>query len=587
MKFLRNLLASILGSLVAFGILFFMFLIFIALAGKEEKVIDVPKSAILKITLNTPVKDYGGKYSFTDLQYNFEKYNGLNHILNAIRRAATDDRIQGISIDNTLLLAGMAQLRAIRDALSDFKASGKFVYAYSNFYMQKDYYLASVADSVFLNPAGEIDFRGLASEVLFFKDFQDKSGIKMEVIRNGKYKSAAEPFLTNEMSEANREQLSELLHSMWDVVLGDISESRTLSAATLNTIADELIARTPEKAVTAKLIDKVLYYDEYETLLKNALNKPGDWAVDYVSLEDYAEYAAKTTRRFGKDRIAVIYAQGEILYGEGNDTFIGQGIIRKALKKARENSKVKAIVFRVDSPGGSALASELIWREIELTKAVKPVIVSMGNLAASGGYYIACGAEKIFADPTTITGSIGVFGTLPNFKGLTDKIGISAEQVTTNRQAMGYSVFEPMSEEFRGFATESVTHIYDMFLERVAKGRNMTVEGVHAIAQGRVWTGAKARELGLVDEIGGLDDAIAYAAALTDLETYRIISYPIYETNVEEVFETVLGIPMLKSSEKLMEDEIGSEAYGILKKVQYVMQQRGIQARLPFELNIK
>ncbi|MEM9686170.1 MAG: signal peptide peptidase SppA, partial [Bacteroidota bacterium] len=328
-------------------------------------------------------------------------------------------------------------------------------------------------------------------------------------------------------------------------------------------------------------------YDEYETLLKNALNKPGDRTIDYVRLEDYAEYAAKTTKRFGKERIAVIYAQGEILYGEGNDEFIGQGIIKKALKKARENSKVKAIVLRVNSPGGSALASELIWREIELTKAVKPVIVSMGNLAASGGYYIACGAEKIFADPTTITGSIGVFGTLPNFKGLTDKIGISAEQVTTNRQSMGYSVFEPMSEEFRDFATESVTHIYDMFLERVAKGRNMTVEAVHAIAQGRVWSGARAQELGLVDEIGGLDDAIAYAAALSDLETYRITSYPIYETNVEEVFETVLGIPMLKSSKELMENEIGSEAYGILKKVQYVMQQRGIQARLPFELNIK
>ena len=587
MKFLRNLLASILGTLFALGMLFFMFLIFIMLAGHEEESVKIPESAVLSISLKAPLKDYGGKYSFTDLKYKFEKYNGLNHILNAINKAATDDRIKGISIENTISTAGMAQLKAIRDALENFKASGKFIYAYNDFYLQKDYYLASVADSVFLNPAGEIDFRGLASEVLFYKDLQEKSGIKLEVIRHGKYKSAVEPFLENEMSDANREQISELLHALWDVMLHDISKSRKLSKETLHTIADELAARTPGKAVAVNLIDNLHYHDEYEALLSNALGKVPDTPVDYISVNDYAEYSAKENKRVSDAKIAVIYAQGEILYGEGNDQFIGPGIIRKSLKKARENKKIKAIVLRVNSPGGSALASDIIWREIELTKTVKPVIVSMGNLAASGGYYIACGAEKIFADPATITGSIGVFGTLPNIKGLTDKIGIYADQVGTNKQALGYSIFEPMSETFREFATAGVENVYNTFLERVAQGRNMTIAEVDAVAQGRVWSGTDARKIGLVDEIGGLDDAIAYAAGTVGVENYRIESYPVYETNVEEVFEDVFGIPITTRKETLIKNEIGTEAYTLLKRIHALTQQKGVQARLPFEINIK
>lgn len=587
MKFLRNLLAAILGSFIAFGIILCMGFLFLFLAGSEEKSIAIPRTSVLKISLQEPLKDYGGKYNFTDLQYHFENYDGLNHILHAIRFAATDDKIKGISIDNTFLPAGMAQLKAIRDALEDFKASGKFVYAYGDFYMQKDYYLASVADSVFLNPTGGLDFRGLASEVLFFKDFQDKTGIKMEVIRHGKYKSAVEPFIANEMSEANREQISGLLHSLWSNVVTDISESRNLSTDTLQHIAETLAARMPEGAVKTRLIDRTMYYDEYETLLKYLLHTDDDEEIHYIKVRDYAEYADIRTRRAGKDRIAVVYAQGTIIYGEGNDELVGQGIITKALKEARENPRVKAIVLRVNSPGGSALASDIIWREIERTQTVKPVIVSMGDLAASGGYYIACGAEKIFAEPSTITGSIGVFGMLPNVKGLTDKLGINAEHVTTHTHALGYSVFEPMSEDFRNFAAEGVDEIYRTFLERVASGRNMTVEAVDRIAQGKIWSGTEARDIGLVDETGGLDEAIAYAAATAGTENYTVESYPVYETSVTELAGRIFGFPITANKESLLKSEIGEEAYRLFKKIQELTRQKGIQARLPFEIDIR
>ncbi|SFT15307.1 protease-4 [Zhouia amylolytica] len=584
MKFLRNLLASILGTLVALGIIFMVFLIFIAFAGNQEAIIPVKDNSVLQISLSQPLKDYGGKYNFVDFEYKFENYDGLNNVIDAIHFAKEDDKIKGVSIYSKVFMGGTAQAKAIRDALADFKESGKFVYAYGDFYTQKDYYLASVADSVFLNPVGEMDFRGLSSEVLFFKDIQEKSGVKMEVIRHGKYKSAVEPFLADEMSEANREQISELLGSVWSSVKSDIASSRGISVAQLDAFADELAARTPQMALDNGFVDALMYHSDYEVMLKRAIGGNVLDDVEYVSVAEYAEHASKKKKSFGKDKIAVIYAQGEIGYGKGDDNIIGQGIMIEALKEARENEKVKAIVLRVDSPGGSALASDIIWNEIELTKAVKPVVVSMGNLAASGGYYIAAGGQRIFAEPSTITGSIGVFGVVPNVHELAERWGINAEQVNTNKQSTMYSLFEPMTEDFKKVTTEGIEQVYQTFLERVAEGRNMEVSEVDRIAQGRVWSGSEALEIGLVDEIGGLDDAVAYAAELVEVSDYAVRNYPEYEINLDKVFAR---FGLAQSKEDIIKEEIGAEAYQVYKKLKMMLQQKGIQARIPFEMYIQ
>ncbi|MGB5646229.1 MAG: signal peptide peptidase SppA, partial [Muriicola sp.] len=413
MNFLRNLLAAILGTLIAFGIMFFMFLIFISLANVEEGVV-VKNKSVLELQFDDPINDYTGSNEADPFAGLFDQAMGLDDIIHAIAVAKNDEKIEGISLKSQFVMAGWSQTQAIREAIRDFKESGKFVYAYADLYMQKDYFLASVADSVFLNPVGNMDFRGLSAEVLFFKELQEKTGVKMEVIRHGKYKSAVEPFLENSMSEANRTQIKELLSSLWGSIVEDIATDRDINTDDLNRIADTLGGRNPQYAKQTGLVDDLLYMDQYEGVLKKASGRTENESLQYIGLSDYMKEASKKILNKGSDRIAVIYAQGEIMYGEGGPSYIGQGIINDALIKARKDKKVKAVVLRVNSPGGSALTSDIIWREIELTKKEKPVIVSMGDVAASGGYYIAVGADKIFAEPTTITGSIGVFGTIPN-----------------------------------------------------------------------------------------------------------------------------------------------------------------------------
>ncbi|UOB18920.1 signal peptide peptidase SppA [Abyssalbus ytuae] len=587
MRFLRNLLASILGTLIALGIIFMLFLIFVAIvAGSKEEIIRVKNNSVLDLKLTEPLKDYGGKFNFVDFDYKYEEYNGLNSILRAIHYARNDNKIKGITINSTFLTNGTAQIKALRDALKEFKSSGKFVYAYGDYFMQKDYYLASVADSVFLNPVGEMDYRGLSSEVLFFKDLQEKTGFKMEVIRHGKYKSAVEPFLNNEMSKENREQISELLNSIWHSVLNDISESRNISVARLNMMADSLAARTPKLASSNGLIDGLKYFDEYESLIRSAMEVEEDKEINYVDIYEYSEYVSKKRISYG-DKIAVIYAEGEIQYGKGNEEFVGQGVISDALRDAANNDEVKAVVLRVNSPGGSALASDIIWREVEMAKKIKPVIVSMGNLAASGGYYISAGANRIFAEPSTITGSIGVFGVVPNVSVLADKWGINAEQVNTNKNSTLYSVFEPVTKEFRDYASESIEEVYQTFIHKVANGRNIPVARVDSIAQGRVWSGEQAQKIGLVDEIGGLDSAVAYAAGLTEVSDYSIKEYPVFEQSLEEILGAIPGVKSSQVKEKIIKEEIGEEAYEMLKGVNKFTKLKGVQARLPFEINIK
>ncbi|MDE1205789.1 signal peptide peptidase SppA [Tenacibaculum larymnensis] len=581
MKFLRNLLASILGFFIAIFLLFVFFFAIASIVGAEEKVV-VKSNSVLELDLSTPIKDYAPKENnpiAEALELTDEKL-ALNKIINAIENAKTDDKIKGISIKTPFINAGIAQIQAIRNKTEEFKESGKFVYAYNDIYTQKNYYLSSVADSLFLNPIGVIDFRGLSTEILYFKDFEDKYGIKMEVVRHGKYKSAVEPFLENEMSEANREQTTSFLKSIWSEITDDISKSRNISIEKLNLIADNYNGRNVTVAKENNLIDASIYEDEY----KEKLAMGSDKKVNTISIEDYISSGKGRISSTAKDKIAVIYAQGDIIYGEGSKDFIGQGIINKAIRKARKDTNVKAIVLRVNSPGGNALASELIWRELELTKKEKPIVVSMGNYAASGGYYIACNANKIFAEPTTITGSIGVFGAIPNFSQFTDKIGINAEQVSTNNSP-SYSVFEPMNKKFYDVTKEGIEEMYTTFVNRVSAGRNMTFEQVNEIAQGRVWTGKEAIKNGLIDQLGGLNDAIKAAAELAELENYKVRNYPNYKTDLKEALKFS---PFMKASkEEILKETLGDENYQLYYNIHKMKNLKGIQARIPFIFQVK
>ncbi len=589
MKFIGNVLATIVGIFVFFMVLFFGIALISALFGGDSDKVKIKDNSVIELDLSQVEQDYGGKFNFAEFNYFKARHNGVVDVLNAIDAAKSDDKIKGISIVNNAAMIGIAQRKAVRDKLEDFKKSGKFVVAYANAYTQGEYYLDSVADTLYVNPVGELDFKGLSTEILFFKDFQEKTGVKMEVIRHGKYKSAVEPFLENEMSPANREQMTVLLNSIWSTVVDDISKSRKIPVDSLNAIADNLGARTPELAKAKKLIDKIGYEDEYHNGIRRALKVEKDEEYNKISILDYARDVANTNDSYeAKDRIAIIYAQGEILSGEGDVSYIGEGSMRRSLEDARNDDNVKAVVLRIDSPGGSALTSELIWREIELTKKKKPVVVSMGNLAASGGYYIACNANTIFAEPNTITGSIGVFGTLPNFSPLAKKIGINAEQVKTHQNASGYSVFEPLDENYKNVVLEGVEHIYNTFVSRVAAGRKMTFAQVDSIAQGRVWAGKDAVKIGLVDKMGGLDQAIKHAASLAKIKEYKTEDYPEYNKTVQDMLRGLTGgVSMFQSREELIKEQIGEEGYQVIEQIRRAKQQRGIQALMPFELVIR
>lgn len=589
MQFLKNVLATIVG-LFLFCFLFFIVIMVIGVAvgssGKDT--VKVKNNSVIELDISEVTQDYAGIFYSDEFAFlNSEPHDGLSDILKAIDVAKKDDKIKGITITNSTTMLGMAQNKALRDRLNDFKKSGKFVVAYSDMYSQTDYYLNSVADTIYVNPVGEVDFKGLSSEVMFFKDLQEKTGIKLEVIRHGKYKSAVEPFLSNEMSPENREQITELLNAMWGAMAGEIAESRNIPLDSLNAVAENLAARTPEMAKQAGLVDKIGYKDEYESGIKKALSVKKDEDYNSVDILDYAEANGLADILSGaKDKVAVIYAQGEITGGEGTVATIGDITINEALKEARRDDNVKAIVLRVNSPGGSALASELMWREIELTKKVKPVVVSMGNYAASGGYYIACNADRIFAEPNTITGSIGVFGILPNFTKLSNNIGINTEQVKTHANASGYSVFTPLEESTRAIVQEGVEKVYTTFIERVAAGRNMTTEEVDAIAQGRVWAGAEAVENGLVDELGGLDAAIAYAAKLGKSDSYTTENFPKYEMTIDKYFAGLSGLPFAKTKEDFIKEEVGAENYQVIERIRRVSQLRGTQVIMPYEITI-
>ena len=540
MNFLRNFLASILGTLVAMILVVILF--FIAIAGmassvgleEVESAVEPREKSVLELEMNVPIYDNVAEVQSLEGSLGLAPdTQELKTLLDGIKAAKTNEKVEGIVLKSPYVSAGWAQTKAIRDALVDFKESGKFIYAYADFYTQQGYYMASVADSLFVHPIGGVEFKGLASEVMYYKDFQEKYGFKMEVIRHGKYKSAVEPYLESEMSDANRTQISVLLTSIWGNIRQDIAQSRNLSEDRIDAIAEDLLANLPKEAVAVNLVDGLLYEKDFKTKINAALDQEEDKKIRTVSARQLAAIAEKELKGI-RNRIAIIYAQGPVIYGEGSENTIGQEVFVDALEEATKNKRVKAIVLRVDSPGGSALTSDIIWNAIEKAKAKKPVVVSMGNVAASGGYYIACNADEVFANPMTITGSIGVFATVPNLKGFTDDIGINAEQVLTHKNALGYSVFEEPTASFRSTTKAGIEYVYETFKDRVAAGREMPLDKVEAIAQGRVWSGNQAVENGLVDQLGDLNKAIAAAAARAEIDEYRIRSYPKIEPELED-----------------------------------------------------
>ena len=590
MNFLRTFFASVLGTLTALflgGIILFMLIAGIASAvnSDDSSAAMIQDNSVLSLKLNLPIMDnVPGSQDFqVSLGLDAESIQ-LIDLVTAIDLAKTNDKIKGIHLRSDYLVAGWAQTKTLRDALLSFKDSGKFVSAYADFLTQKGYYLASAADSIFVNPNGGVELKGLASEVLYFKDFEDEYGFKMEVIRHGKYKSAVEPYLSNSMSEANREQIGSLITSFWETIGSEIAEARNISAAELDAIASDLKANLVGNALKVGLIDQITYKSEYIELLKSKL---GLSEKDKLKLVDYNDILAGNAahKKGVRDKIAVIYAQGPILFGEGSETQIGDQVFVEAIEEAAKSKRVKAIVLRVNSPGGSAMISDILWNALEDAKKKKPLVVSMGNVAASGGYYIACNANTIFADPMTVTGSIGVFATIPNIKGFTDDIGIKAEHVMTHKNAVGYSPFEPISPGFRKSALEGIEHVYETFKQRVAYGRNLSLEEVEALAQGRVWTGSQAKENGLVDELGGLGAAIEAAAVLAEIEEYNLTSYPKVETDFDDIFALMSPFATIETQIK---SALPREFSAFIEaSTSEKNQAPRIQARIPFSLDIR
>ena len=534
--------ASMIGGILSLVVLFFLFFIIImgivASTADNDKV-DVKENSILRITLSENISERSSDNPFEDFDFmSFENNSsvGLKEIIATIAKAKEDQNIKGIYLDVSFISGGLTTVEEIRNALIDFKKSNKFIYAYSEMYTQKAYYLASVADSIYLNPAGLLELKGFNAQYMFFKGALDKLEIEPQIIRVGSFKSAVEPYMQTQMSDSNRLQTNVFMGSIFNHMIANIADARKLNADTVKNIAVELKVRSAEDAVKHKLADALRYKDEVLTKLMSASNRNSLKDLNFIDLKKYIK-SAKPAISTDKNKIAVIYANGEIVGGDGNENIIGSERISAAIRQARLDEQVKAVVLRVNSPGGSALASDVMWREIVLTKKVKPVIVSMGDVAASGGYYIACAADVIVAEPTTITGSIGVFGILFNAqKFFNNKLGITFDQVKTGKYADLGDYTRALTESERFIIQNEVNRIYEDFTMKVALGRNMPIEKVKSIAEGRVWSGIDAKRIGLIDQFGNTDTAIAIAAKKANLSSFRIISLP----EIEDPFKKLM-----------------------------------------------
>jgi len=585
-QFFKFVFATVVGIVLS-SFLLILCIIGIAVIAGGDKATTVAPNSVMRIALTSDIRERTPNNplaAFGFLGFDENKAIGLNDILANIKKAKTDDHIKGIYLDESYLLNGQATTEEIRNALIDFKKSGKFIVAYSEIYTQSFYYLASVADKVYMNPKGIFDFHGFSSEIMFFKGAMDKLGIEAQIIKVGTYKSAVEPYFLTKMSDANRMQVNAYLGSMYDHFLTNISLSRKVSKDSLFNIANNMLVQNPEDAVKYKLIDGLKYKDEMLDELKHLSGTDKKSNVRTVDISDYTKTAGdEKDTTSSNNRIAIVYASGEIAGGDGEENSIGSEKLSKTLRQVRLDDKVKAVVLRVNSPGGSSLASDVIWREVMLTKKVKPIIVSMGDVAASGGYYISCAADSIYAEPNTITGSIGIFAILPNMQKLfNDKLGITFDGVKTGKYADLGNVSRPLTPDERMILQNMVNRGYDEFTKAVAAGRGKTQAYINSIGQGRVWTGEQAIKIGLVDKLGNINDAIKSAAKKAKIKDYNVVPYPDQESSLKNIgrnFSVEMHTHFAKA-------ELGDN-YKYFELIKTATNLKGIQMRMPYEVVIK
>ena len=592
MKFYKVVIAAFIGTLIALVINFFIKVgvvssMISSLSTETETSTTVKPNSVLYMKLDYEIPDRTSDNPFGGIDFNTmesQDVTGMNDILRNIEQAKTDPNIKGIYMELSSIPTSTATLQEIRNKLIEFKDSGKFIVTYSENYSQSAYYVASVADKILLNPEGALDLHGMASQIMFYKHLLEKLDVEMQIVRgpNNRFKSAVEPYFLDKMSEANREQMDKLLNSIWGQILGSISESRNISVEQLNQIADNLETLfNADKALEYGLVDELYYKDQVLDELKGLTGS--NKSINAIGNANYAKsYKDKST---SKNEVAVIYASGQIFDGKGDEERnIYSENLSKTIRKAREDENVKAVVLRVNSPGGSAVASAIIGRELDLTKAVKPVIVTMGNYAASGGYWISAKGDYIFADPTTLTGSIGVFGTFPNAQGfLNNKVGLTFDVAKTNENADFGSITQPLTEFQYSKLQEMVVKTYNDFTSRVAEGRGLRQTYVDSIGQGRVWSGADAIGLGLVDQLGDMEDAIAYAAAKAELGSdYKVTEWP----KQKDFFTRLMESMNNNGSDQLdaaMKQKLGVY-YNYLQGLENLQKHTGIQARMPFDM---
>ena len=593
MNFLKAVLASALGTIVAFVAAIFLFIILIigiaASGGKEE----LPELGVLHLHLNQPIMERGNDLDILPIDLStFQEKEGyyLDFLKKDLQEAKADARIAGVYLEMDGVEGSPSTLRDVRSLIEDFKSSGKWVVAYGENLSQADYYVASAANEVYLYPTGMMDWRGLNAEVMFFKKLLDELEIEAQVIRgrDNKYKSAVEPFLYDHMSEPNKEQMKALMDGIWNTMIGDIISSRPIPVETLNQAAADLRYVDPVNAVNDRVLDGLKHYDEVLVLINQKMGKDANEKVEMIDYDDYHDQNMDLGNELGMNAssgVAVVYAVGQIEEGKGSDEVIGSDRIAAALRKARLDENTKAVVLRVNSPGGSALASDIIWRETQLIKAAgKPFVVSMGDLAASGGYYISCAADKIYANPNTITGSIGVFGVIPNIGNMLDhKLGITFDRYETHPHADFFSINKSFDQVEMQKMNQMIVQIYDDFLSRVAEGRKLTIEQVDSMARGRVWTGEDALKLGLVDELGDLQSAIQTAAQMAGLgENYSIKNLPKMESPLELMLNDAA-----EARQDVLLKEITGDRYPQLSHFKQMLDRPSIQMRMPFEIILK
>lgn len=586
--FFKFTLASIVGIMIAGLLLFFIFMgILSTMLSSADQPATIPSNTMLMLKFDYEIVDRAQDSPFEGLAIGLFEGNravGLNNMLECIRKAKTDDNIKGIYLNPQDIYAGMATVEEIRAALKDFKTSGKFVYAYGENISQKAYYLISVADSVVMNPQGMVDFRGLGGERSFYKKGLEKLGVEVQIVRHGKFKAAVEPFLLEKMSDENRLQTETYLKSIWNELLSDISESRKLSIEQLNSIADSVASfRKADFALEKKLVDRLKYKDQVIDDLKQLTSTDEKDDINAVEIHRYTKVPEQREHKgLARHKIAVIYASGSIDASVSGDGIQSEELSR-TIREARRDSSIKAIVLRINSPGGSAYGSEVIWREVKLAAQTKPVIASMGDVAASGGYYIAAAADTILADRTTITGSIGIFGMVPNIQELmSEKLGITQDVVTTNDHSDMISLTRPMTAFERDLMQSIVEEGYETFITRVAEGRNMEVSAVDAIGEGRVWAAPNAKEIKLVDAYGGLTDAIAMAKQMANLDNYRVVNLP----KQKDPFQELMKGFSESAKASFLKAEMG-ENYKHYQQLRTLMQQKGIMTRMEYDIDIR